>query len=138
VAAAVDHVLPAIEVIGSRIAGWDISILDTIADNASSGMIVLGATPVDPRRVELPEVTMRLTVDGVERSAGSGSASLGHPYNAALWLARRMVLEGTPLQAGDVLMTGSLGPVVDLVPGAGVVVTIDGLGTVSTSREAQP
>lgn len=135
VAAAVDHLLPAIEVVGSRIAGWDISIVDTVADNASSGMFVLGTTPVDPTTVELGEVTMRMTVDGVERSTGIGTACLGHPYLAAAWLARRMVENGTPLRAGDVVMTGALGPMTDLPAGSTVVATIAGLGTVTTSRE---
>ena len=132
---AVDHVLPALEVVGSRIAGWDITILDTIADNASSGMFVLGRTPVDPGTLDLRAATMTLSVDGAVVSTGSGAACLGHPYNAALWLARRMAHEGTPLRAGDVVMTGALGPMVDLPAGCEVEATIDGLGTVHTSRE---
>jgi len=135
VVAAVDHLLPALEIVGSRIVGWDITILDTVADNASSGMFVLGTQPIDPATVELGTATMTLTVDGAIASTGTGAACLGHPYNAALWLARRMVAAGTPLQAGDVVMTGALGPMVDLVPGASVEATIDGLGTVCTSRE---
>lgn len=136
-AAAVDHLLPAIEVVGSRIAGWDITIVDTIADNASSGMFVLGRTPVDPRTVDLAGAAMTLTEDGVERSSGTDADCLGHPYNAALWLARRMVTEGTPLAAGDVVMTGALGPMVDLRPGARLVASIAGLGTVTTAREQE-
>ncbi len=138
VAAAVDHLLPAIEVVGSRIAGWDISIVDTVADNASSGMFVLGGQPVDPASIELGEAAMTLAVDGVERSTGTGAACLGHPYRAALWLARRMVEEGAPLRAGDVVMTGALGPMVDLTPGSTVTASIAGLGTVTTSRGAAP
>jgi 2-keto-4-pentenoate hydratase len=135
-AAAVDHLLPALEVVGSRIAGWDITILDTIADNASSGMFVLGSTPVDPASLELRDATMTLTADGAVASTGTGAACLGHPYNAALWLARRMVLEGTPLQAGDVIMSGALGPMIELTPGVAIEATIEGLGTVRTRREA--
>ncbi len=137
-AAAVDHVLPAIEVVGSRIAGWDISIVDTIADNASSGIFVLGSTPVDPAAVDLAAAAMTMTLDGEVVSTGSGAACLGHPFNAAAWLARRMVAEGTPLQAGDVVMSGALGPMKDLTPGATAVATIEGLGTVAVAREAAP
>jgi 2-keto-4-pentenoate hydratase len=134
-AAAVDQVLPAIEVVGSRIAGWDISIVDTVADNASSGMFVLGSTPVDPTTVDLAAASMTMTLDGDVVSTGSGAACLGHPFNAGLWLARRMIAEGTPLHAGDIVMSGALGPMQDLPPGSTAMATIDGLGTVSVSRE---
>jgi 2-keto-4-pentenoate hydratase len=137
-ARAVDHVVPAIEVVGSRIAGWDITIVDTVADNASSGMFVLGNDPVDPTTVDLAAASMGLSIDGERVSEGSGAACLGHPYNAALWLAKRMIAEGTPLQAGDVLMSGALGPMKDLAPGATAVATIEGLGTVSVTRAPAP
>jgi 2-keto-4-pentenoate hydratase len=137
-AGAVGHVLPAIEIVGSRIAGWDITILDTVADDASSGMLVLGTTAVDPASVDLAEVSMMLSVDGEVQSTGTGAACLGHPYRAALWLARRMVREGSPLLAGDVIMTGGLGPMIDLRPGMTVSATISSLGTVTTGREPSP
>lgn len=131
---AVDYVVPALEIVDSRIRDWKISIVDTIADNASSGMVVLGSTPVDPDGLDLVTASMALRVDGSVASEGTGAACLGHPYRAALWLARKMVDLGTPLRAGDLIMTGALGPMVDLVPGVEVVATIDGLGTVRTSR----
>jgi 2-keto-4-pentenoate hydratase len=81
----------------------------------------------------LRDVTMELEVDGAVVSSGTGAACLGHPYLAALWLARRLAAEGTPLVAGDVVMTGALGPMVALTPGAQVTARIDGLGTVHTS-----
>jgi 2-keto-4-pentenoate hydratase len=130
---AIDFVVPAIEVVGSRIEGWDITILDTIADNASSGMFVLGTRPVRPGDIELRDVTMELEIDGRVVSSGTGAACLGHPYLAALWLARRLAAEATPLVTGDVVMTGALGPMAPLTPGAQVTARIDGLGTVHTS-----
>ncbi|NND74459.1 MAG: 2-keto-4-pentenoate hydratase [Ilumatobacter sp.] len=132
---AVDFVVPAIEVVGSRIAGWDITILDTIADNASSGMFVLGTRPVAPGDIDLREIEMSMSVDGQVVSTGTGAACLGHPYLAALWLARRLATEGDPLRAGDVVMTGALGPMQPLVAGREVVATLSGLGTVRTSLE---
>src|SRR5262245_21831132 len=137
-AAAVDHVLSAIEVVGSRIAGWDITIVDTVADNASSGMFVLGTTPIDPAGLDLAAAAMTMTLDGRVVSTGTGAACLGHPYNAALWLARRMIAEGTPLAAGDIVMSGALGPMQDLAPGSTAQATIDGLGTVTVRREEGP
>lgn len=139
VAAAVDYLLPAIEVVASRIAKWDIDIVDTVADNASSGMFVLGAIPVDPASVDLPSVTMTMRCNGVVTSSGTGAACLGDPYNAAAWLARRMAELGEPLQPGEIILTGALGPMVDLAPGDRVVAGISGVGTVTTSREhAEP
>lgn len=133
--ASIDAVYAAIEVVGSRIAGWDISILDTIADNASSGMFVLGTRPVRPDSIELRDAWMSMEIDGVEVSSGIGSNCLGHPYRAALWLARRMAELGTPLRTGDVLMTGAMGAMAPLAGGSTVTARIDGLGTVSTARE---
>lgn len=133
---AVDYVLPAIEVVGSRIADWDISILDTIADNASCGLFVLGTRPVSPSAVDLEAVTMEMDVDGEVRSRGTGADCLGHPYRAALWLARQLAELGESLRAGDVVMTGALGPMVPLEAGQRVVARIDGLGEVWLDAEA--
>jgi len=132
---AVEFVLPAIEVVGSRIAGWDISIVDTVADNASSALFVLGTRPVRPEAIELGDVTMQLSVDGVVVSQGTGRACLGHPYRAALWLARRLAEEGDALEAGDVVMTGSLGPMASFPAGTTAVATFGELGEVRTHHE---
>lgn len=133
--AAVDHLLPAIEIVGSRIRNWDISILDTIADNASSGRIVTGTRPVLPSALDLAVAGMVMEVNGVVESVGSGAACLGHPYRAALWLVRRMAQLERPLRAGQVLMTGALGPMVAFPPGANAVASIQGLGQVRIKHE---
>lgn len=133
--AAIDHLLPSIEVVGSRINNWDISILDTIADNASSGRIVTGTVPVLPSALDLSAAGMVMEVNGKVASVGSGAACLGHPYRAALWLVRRMAGLGRPLRAGEILMTGALGPMVDFPPGSNALVTIQGLGQVRITHE---
>lgn len=130
---AVAYVLPAIEIVGSRIARWDIRIVDTIADNASSGAFVLGSTP---RRLE--DVDLRLCgmvlLRGIEPiSVGAGAACLGHPLNAALWLARKMVQEGQHLRAGDIILTGALGPMVTIQSGDVLEAKIGGLGTATVA-----
>ena len=107
---AVAFALPAIEIADSRIAGWDIRIADTVADNASAGLYVVGGRPVPLSAVDVRAVPMRLSVNGTEVSTGSGAACLGHPLQAARWLADISCASGTPLRAGDVLMTGALGP----------------------------
>ena len=98
------YALPAIEVVGSRIAKWDINILDTIADNASSGMIVLGTRPVLLDDIDLRMCGMVMENKGEQVSVGAGVACLGNPLNAAVWLARKMVDVGMPLSAGDVIV----------------------------------
>src|SRR5437868_9818084 len=103
---AVEFVLPAIEIVDSRIADWDISLADTIADNASSGAFVLGNTPVPLTGLDLRLAGMTMTRDGQEVSTGAGAACLGHPLNAAVWLADTLAATDFPLQAGDIVLTG--------------------------------
>lgn len=124
------YALPAIEVVGSRIANWDITILDTIADNASSGLYVLGTQPVGLHEIDLRMCGMVMENKGEQVSIGAGVACLGNPLNAALWLARKMVAVGMPLMAGDTIMTGALGPMAPVAPGEVVEVRISGLGSV--------
>lgn len=130
---ATDYVVPALEVVDSRIAGWDITLVDTVADNASSGRFVLGRTPVTLSQVDLAAVTMTMTVNGELRSQGTGADCLGHPLQAALWLATTMARLGSPLRRGDVVLTGALGPMAPVVSGDVVVADIAGLGDVSAT-----
>lgn len=128
---AVAFALPAIEIVDSRIAGWDIGILDTIADNASSGLYVLGGGPVSLEAIDLRLCGMVLEVNGEPASTGAGLACLGHPVNALRWLARTMVAVGRPLMAGDVVLSGALGPLVAVSPGDHLEVRISGAGAAS-------
>lgn len=127
---AVDLVLPALEIVDSRITNWDISLVDTVADNASSGRYVLGATPCALSDVNLPDIAMTLWRDGVVVSRGVGADCLGSPLNAALWLANELASRGTPLCAGDVVLTGALGPMAAAEPGNVFEARISGLGSV--------
>jgi 2-keto-4-pentenoate hydratase len=122
--------LPAIEVCGSRIQDWDITLADTVADNASSGVYVLGNRPVTLDRLDLRLAGMVMERRGEQVSTGTGAACLGHPLNAALWLADTMVRVGRPLRAGDTVLTGALGPMVKAAPGDVLEARIDGLGDV--------
>ncbi len=133
---ATEFVLPAIEVVGSRIENWNIGLLDTIADNASSGLFVLGGQPTKLDRMDLRLCGMVMEKQGTEVSTGSGAACLGNPINAVVWLARKMAMLGTPLRAGDVIMSGALGPMAQANPGDSFEARIDGLGSVRVGFSA--
>lgn len=128
---AIAFALPAIEIVDSRIADWKISILDTIADNASSGAYVLGGSPTKLGDLDLRLCGMSMELKGEPVSVGCGAACLGNPLNAALWLARRMAALGSPLKAGDVILSGALGPMVPVTPGGTYLARISGLGSVT-------
>lgn len=130
VIAATAYALPAIEVVGSRIANWQISLVDTIADNASSGVYVIGTVPRRLQDFDARLCGMLMTRAGETISLGVGAACLGSPLIAALWLARKMVEVGAPLKAGDTVLTGALGPMVPVFPGDAVRCEIAGLGCV--------
>jgi len=130
---ATDYALPAIEIVGSRIENWNITIVDTVADNASSGLFALGSKPVQLEDIDLKLCGMVMERRGEQVSVGAGQACLGNPLNAAAWLAKTFVENGTPLRAGDILLTGALGPMVQVAPGDTLEARISGLGSVSVS-----
>lgn len=127
---AVEYVVPAIEIVGSRIMNWDIRISDTIADNASSGLYVLGSPHRRLDGLDLSLASMVLKRNSREVSFGAGAACLGSPINAALWLARTCAKLGAPLNAGDVVLTGALGPMVPIEPGDAFEAIVSGIGAV--------
>jgi len=126
VRAATSHAVAAIEIVDSRIADWKITFADTVADNGSSGFYVLGHEQHSLDGLDLFTCGMVTEVNGAIVSVGAGAACLGHPLNAAAWLARTV-----PLRAGDVVLTGALGPMVALSRGDKVAAHIGGLGSVS-------
>lgn len=127
----VAYALAAIEVVDSRIADWSIDILDTVADNASAGAVVLGGSPRLLTGLDLAAVEMTMSRDGEVVSSGVGANCLGHPLTAALWLARRLAALGEPLAEGDVILTGALGPMAQAGPGQRFTADLAGLGQVS-------
>lgn len=137
VIAATDHVIACIEIIDSRVKDWKIKIQDTVADNASSAMVVLGNKPKKLQDLDLRMAGMALRMNGEVESTGAGAACLDHPVNAVVWLANALGRLGDSLKAGDLILSGAYGPVVPFNPGDHCEVEISGLGKVSCSREAK-
>lgn len=132
---AVEVALPALEIVDSRIVDWAIGFTDTVADNASSGLFVVGTDGRTLDELEPREVTMSLTINGEERSAGTGAACLGDPLEALRWLAVQAQRFDDPLRAGALILSGALGPFVPFAPGDRVVATISGFAPLSVTFE---
>ncbi|MEC5408251.1 fumarylacetoacetate hydrolase family protein [Paraburkholderia sp. MPAMCS5] len=125
---ATEWVMPCFEIVDSRIRDWKIRIQDTVADNASSGAFVIGEGRADPRTLDLAAVTMRFSRNGKTIGTGQGSAALGHPLNAVVWLANQLGEFGMPLRAGEVILSGALSAMVPARAGDHMRVEFDGLG----------
>ena len=128
---AIDYAVPAIEIVDSRIADWRISIIDTIADNASSGLYVVGSQPTKLENFDHRLCGMVIEHRGVPVCTGAGAACLGNPLTACLWLARKMAEVERPLVAGDFLLSGALGPLTWVQANETYELRINGLGSVS-------
>ena len=128
---AIGYAVPALEIVDSRIKDWKITICDTVADNGSSARYVLGTSPRRLTDIDLDTCGMVMFRNGAIVSVGSGAACLGHPLKAALWLARAMAKAGQPLRAGDVVLTGALGPVSPASAGETYDARISGFSPVS-------
>lgn len=128
---AVDFVLPALEIVDSRIQDWRISIVDTVADNASSGGLVLGSMPAALSQVDLRLAGCLLYRNGDVEATGAGGAVLGSPLNALVWLANTVGPLGVELEPGHVVLPGSMTKAISIAPGDHVTTTIGGIGTVT-------
>lgn len=135
---AVAYVMPALEIIDSRIRDWDIRLPDTIADNASSGAVVLGGRPAPITELDLRTVGCNLYENGEIRETGAGGAVLGSPLNALVWLANTLGRRGVDLQVGRVVLPGSITRAISVRHGSHVTAEFAGLGTVSASFVGAP
>lgn len=122
-------VLPALEVIDSRVADWQIRYVDTVADNASSGLFVCGSQPLSLASLDVRLVGMTMRHNGRIAATGAGAACLGNPLAAVAWLANALGALGTPLEAGHTILSGALGKAVPLEAGDSVEARV-GPGTV--------
>ena len=125
-----ESVHASIEIVGSRVADWNIKITDTVADNASASHYILSNQAVRMEDVNFINAKMELYEEGVLKSTGNGSACMGNPLNAVLWLCNTFINKGVSLTKGEVILSGALGPMVPCIPGARYNASIEGLGEV--------
>jgi len=128
---ATESIAPCFEIVDSRIADWKIGIVDTVADNASCGVFILGDARADPRQHNLPDLKVTVTKNGQPLSEGLGSAVQGHPAQAVAWLANTLGAHGVTLDAGDIILSGSLVPLEPAVKGDIFEMDLQGIGTCS-------
>ena len=128
VLAATDYVSPCFEIVDSRVRDWKISLADTICDNASCGLFVLGNDRADPRNLDLSACEMVVRTNGEVVATGTGAAALGSPLTCVTWLANTMNRYGAKLKAGEILLSGSLVPFLPATPGDQMTVSITGIG----------
>lgn len=131
VLAATETIMPCFEIVDSRIQDWKIKIQDTVADNASCGVYVLGKNEVDPRHFDLPALHMTIYKNGEFLSEGRGAAVQGNPLTAVSWLANTLGEFGIPFRAGEVILSGSLAPLIPVVAGDRMRLELEGIGECS-------
>jgi 2-oxopent-4-enoate/cis-2-oxohex-4-enoate hydratase len=131
VLAATASIAPCFEIVDSRIANWDIRIVDTVADNASCGVFVLGAARVDPRGLDLAALKVQVWKNEQPLSEGLGSAVQGSPLASVAWLANTLGAYGVELNAGDIILSGSLVPLEPARPGDRFRLQLEGVGSAS-------
>lgn len=131
VISSIEYAVPCIEIVGSRIAHWDIKITDTIADNASASHFVIGHSPKTLSEFDILKCKMQLFKNGELSADGDAKACMGSPINATWWLANKMTELGQPLKKGDIVLAGALGPMVEAKKGDEFVASFSNLGSVS-------
>ncbi len=128
---AAEAVIPCFEIVDSRIVNWKIKIEDTIADNASCGVFVLGAARADPNQLDLASVRLEMFRNGAQVATGLGSAVQGHPAAAVAWLANTLGKFGIPFRKGEIILSGSLVPLIPANAGDSFELSIGGIGAAS-------
>lgn len=128
---ATDYVTPCFEIVDSRIRDWKVKIEDTVADNASCGLFVLGEEKVGLDGLALPDCKMTMQMNGEDIATGYGAAAMGSPLNCVSWLANTLAGFGVALKAGECILSGSLVPLFDIKAGDSMRLHVDGIGTAS-------
>ena len=130
---ATEYVSPCFEIVDSRIRDWNIKIQDTIADNASCGVFVMGEAQIDPRSLDLAAVELNIERNGEHIASGTGAAVQGHPATAVAWLANTLGRYNIPFLAGEFILSGSLAPLLPIAAGDHYALSLSGIGAASIS-----
>lgn len=125
--AEIDCFMPVVEIVDSVVRDWKINIVDTVADNASSALYMVGSTRFDPAGVDFTRLSVAIEAEGSEPVRGTGAACLGNPLNATWWLARKLVELGTPIKKGHLVLSGAMAPMVNIKPGMQLKFSFDQL-----------
>lgn len=125
---ATDYISPCFEIVDSRIHNWKFGIVDTVADNASCGAFILGEARGNPKDFNLETIEVTVRKNGKEVGRGVGGAALGSPLNSVSWLANTLGEYGVSLNKGDVILSGSLVPLIPAVKGDVFESEVAGLG----------
>ncbi|AXI08118.1 2-keto-4-pentenoate hydratase [Oceanobacillus sp. 143] len=133
VLAATEAVVPALEIVDSRIKDWKITLADTVADNASSGLYVLGDKAVKLTDIDIKQIGMTLYKNNVLQNTGVGAAALGDPAKCVAWLANKLSIYGITLKAGEVILSGALSAAIEGEPGDTFYAKFSDLGEVRVS-----
>lgn len=130
---ATDYVAPALEVVDSRITDWKITLADTVADNASSGLFVIGEERFSLEDIDLPSINMNLYKNGERMNTGYGSDVLGNPAKCVAWLANKLSQYNVELKAGEVILSGALSAAVSVERGDMFTAEFSHIGKVEVS-----
>lgn len=134
---ATDYMTAAIEIVDTRIADWAGKAIDMVADNVGASHFTLGHKVRLLDQFDVAEAKTEIFVNGQSQGTGAGMNVIGSPLNSVCWLANQMVAQGTPIQEGDVILSGSLGPMILVEKGSHVEVVIEGAGSVSVAFAAE-
>ncbi|MGD6901550.1 2-keto-4-pentenoate hydratase [Bacillus infantis] len=132
---ATKYVVPTLEIIDSRIADWDIGLIDTVADNGSSAMVIVGDGSTEVSGIDLRTAGMILSKNNEMAATGSGAAALGHPAHAVAWLANKLHEFGISLKAGELILPGALSAAIPVEKGDTVTAQFGSIGSVSVTFE---
>jgi 2-keto-4-pentenoate hydratase len=132
---ATKYVVPTLEIIDSRIADWKIGLIDTVADNGSSAMVVVGEQMTDINGIDLRSVGMTFFKNNEMVATGSGAAALGHPAHAIAWLANKLHEFDITLKAGELILPGALSAAIAVEKGDTVSAQFGPVGSVSITFE---
>lgn len=130
---ATDYIVPALEIVDSRITDWKIKLTDTVADNASCGLFVIGENKIDPKKIDLTKIEMSLYKNGEFMNKGTGADVLGHPATCVAWLANKLSEYNVTLKAGEVILSGALSAAIVAEKGDVFTAEFSELGKVTIS-----